>query len=549
MTTPPDGSGPASTYHFTRWLFLRLLAIVWLIAFVSLWVQIDGLMGSDGIMPAADQLEWRQQSMGDDAYWRLPTLVWIDHSDGFLHFLCGFGALLSLLLLAGIAPIPVLFLLWVVYLSLFNVGTPFLSFQWDILLLETGLLAMFFAPRRLLPARPHAEPRPWGPGLWLLRLLLFKLMFLSGVTKLVSLDETWWNLTALDYHYYTQPLSLWTAWYAHHLPGWFQKLSVILMYAAEIGAPFLIFMHRGFRLAGCAGMVALMALIAATGNYAYFNLLAVVLCVTLLDDRFLLRFVPSRVRHVVEGELPERIADVKRTWWNRLWDRRPARVAWLLRRGVPAAVVFSLLLASGMTMVREIVRTRPRGQIGGWAGRVFDWGDRYVLSWGQSWVLDRTDPFHSISGYGLFRSMTTRRPELILEGSDDGVIWKEYEFRWKPGDPSRRPRLVAPHQPRLDWQMWFAALNPRGNSYWLDRLAVHILRGTPAVLDLLGPNPFPDAPPRWLRIAFYDYTFTTPDERRSTGNWWKRQRQGVARPMSLVDFGQAPRSALRPGAE
>jgi hypothetical protein len=486
----------------TSW-FLRLLGLVYLIAFASLWVQVDGLIGSDGILPVADYLGWIGERMGVERYWNFPTLLWLGDSNLALHLLCGGGVILSLALIAGIAPIPVLLSLWGFYLSLAHGGQTFLGFQWDALLLETGLCAVFVAPAGWTMPLRGSPAAPSPAGRWLLWLLLFKLMFLSGVVKLLCMDETWWDLAALDFHYWTQPLPTWTAWYAHQLPAWFQKTSVLLTYAIEIALPFLIFAGRIGRRVVAAGTLFLMLMISWTGNFGFFNLLTMVLCVPLLDDA--------------------------------LFARRPSeRTAggYHLRR-ISLAVAAALVIAvSGLALVQELVRTVPASHEG-LARTMADKADRWILSWGEPAVLRWTGPFRSINGYGLFRSMTTERPEIELEGSADGITWAAYGFKWKPGDPSRRPGFVAPHMPRLDWQMWFAALNPPGAQHWLLGLMRGVLRGSPAVLALLEDDPFPGEPPRYVRLMAYRYRFATADEKRESGVWWSRELRGpLTRPLT-----------------
>ncbi len=501
------------TYRLSRWLFLRLLALVYLVAFVSLWVQIDGLIGSGGILPLGDYLGPLHERLASEAYRLLPTLTWFSSSDAFLHVLCACGVGLSLLLIVGVAPTPVLLALWAVYLSLQLAGQVFLSFQWDILLLESGFCAVFFAPAEWRPRLPWNATAPSRAGRWLLWSLLVKLMVLSGAVKLICLDPTWWSLTALDYHYFTQPLPLRTSWYAHHLPGWFQKLSVLVMFAVEIGVPFLIWGPRRLRLAACAALIGFQLLIAATGNYGFFNLLTTVLCVPLLDDAFLGRFLPAGRR----GGGPAR---------KKGWRRLPGRV-------VRLALVGCLLLLSGLSFVREVVRTEPRSGIDGPFGLALDLGRSHVLSWGEP-LLRAVDPFNTVNGYGLFRGMTTTRPEIVIEHSADGRSWQEYEFRYKAGDVTRPPRRAAPHMPRLDWQMWFAALNPQGNFVWLERLVLRLLEGAPAVQALLERVPPGSPPPAYVRLVLYSYEFSEPAERKAGGAWWRRQRQGeLTRPLSL----------------
>ncbi|HYK81590.1 MAG TPA: lipase maturation factor family protein [Gemmatimonadales bacterium] len=496
-TAPLPAQGPS--YVLSRWLFLRLLGVIYCIAFVSLALQITGLVGAQGILPVQGFLERAHTLYGATAYRLFPTLCWLGAGDGMLRALCWGGAVLALLLVAGVAQAPVLALLWVLYLSVSVAGQTFLWFQWDALLLETGLLAIGYAPTQLLPSLRH-ERAPSAGMRWLVWWLLFRLMFLSGITKLASGDPTWRHLTALDYHFWTQPLPVWTAWYAHWLPSWTHRGMLLVVFAIELGVPWLIFvpeqLGRPRRVA--AALLALGQLgIALTGNYGFFNALALVLCVALLDDAVLERVLPVRL---VAGDPEPR--------WKLL----------TLRGLVPALAIVSTLM-----FVREIVRTIPGGR------GAFD-----------TPVLDLVTPFRSINGYGLFRVMTTERPEIVIEGSADGVAWREYAFRWKPGALAGRPRFVAPHQPRLDWQMWFAALDPEGAREWLGSLLEHLLRGTPAVLSLLGPNPFPDGPPRYVRLVYYRYRFSTPSERPASGAWWQRDLAGyLTGPLSLASFGPA----------
>lgn len=520
------------SYLIGRWLFLRLLGLVYLIAFASLWVQIEGLVGSDGILPVADYLDRIEARVGTERYWRLPTLLWFGDSwfgDGWLsdgnlalHLLCGGGVALSLALVVGVAPIPVLFLLWAFYLSLSLGGQAFLSFQWDTLLLETGFCALFVAPAVWRPTHPGQPPAPPRLGLWLMWLLTFKLMVLSGAVKLLNMDETWWQLTALDYHYWTQPIPNWISWYAHWLstwdwlPTWLDKLSVLVTYVIEIALPLLIFAGRIGRRAVAAGTVFLMLMISWTGNYGFFNLLTIVLCVPLIDDAVLARWLPAAIRPPATrpGLSDTALPPVGRVH----------RIA-----SISATVAALLLIAiSTLTFAREMARTAPAGA-----------NYRELLSWSETTVLRWTGPFRTINGYGLFRSMTTERPEIIVEGSRDGVTWTAYEFKWKPGDPARRPLFVAPHMPRLDWQMWFAALNPRGAGHWLEGLMGGILRGSSDVLGLLGTDPFPGDPPRYVRLVYYKYRFATPAERRDQGIWWTREHVGLlTQPITRQQLGR-----------
>jgi hypothetical protein len=497
--------------HLSRWLFLRLLGLVYLAAFLSLWTQIDGLIGSRGILPVGEYLEAVSGRVGPERFWWLPTFSWIDAGDGFLHFQCGAGTILSLLLIAGVAPVPALFLLWAIYLSLSTVCREFLGFQWDILLLETGFLAIFLAPRRWRPGSAR-ETAPSATVLWLCRWLLFRLMFLSGAVKLLSGDEAWRNLTALSYHYETQPLPTWIGWYAHQMPGWIHSGCTVVMFGIELLAPFLIFCGRRARWIACGSFALLMLLISLTGNYCFFNLLTLTLCVLLLDDALLIRWLPASLAALVRRRLLPRIEpgagelpggghgsaglNVAPDSWERV------RIAGL------ALLAAVYLLVSGAETAARLFRVRD-------------------LPWPVAGLLRLISPLRTINSYGLFAVMTTRRPEIVIEGSDDGGTWLAYEFKWKPGDLTRRPAFVAPHQPRLDWQMWFAALGDCRGNPWLVNFLGRLLEGAPEALALLEKNPFPGRPPSRIRAVLYEYSFTDLATRRATGEWWRRERKGL----------------------
>jgi predicted DCC family thiol-disulfide oxidoreductase YuxK len=463
-------------YRRMRAIFLRALGLVYLAAFLSLAVQVDGLIGRGGILPAAEFLEDCRRAIGTDAYRQFPTLLWWDCSDRSLHVLCWGGVALSSLLIVGILPGECLALLWLFYLSLTTVGQEFLSFQWDILLLESGLLAILFAPWGL-----WIDWAKWEPSrgvIWLIRWLVFRLMFLSGVVKLSSGDKAWWTWEAMKYHYETQPLPTSTSWYMHQLPAWSQRASVGAMFYAELIVPFFVFGPRRIRMVGFWSILLLQVLIAATGNYGFFNLLSAVLCLALVEDRDWGRKY---------GEVPEA-------------PRAPA-----LRGAVVGFVGTVVVLVTAMVGLDRAGSSIPYP------------GPLEAL---RRWV----DPLRSMNAYGLFAVMTTERPEIIIEGSDDGQAWRPYRFRWKPQEPDRRPRFTTPHMPRLDWQMWFAALYPDcRHQPWFVRFEQRLLEGSPSVLDLLRENPFPDRSPRYVRARLFRYQFTE----RGAKDWWKRQEVGL----------------------
>ncbi len=514
----PDGAhaaGPVPRrvdYSLSRWLVLRLLGVVYLIAFVSLGVQVIGLIGHEGLFPVGALLGRARAALGAEAFYFYPTLLWLGHGDAMLRFLCWGGAALSVLLIADVAPVPVLALLWLFYLSLTVAGQQFLSFQWDALLLEAGLVAIFYAPLRIWPR--FATDRAPSPVIrWLLWLLLFKVIFLSGITKLLSADPTWRNLTALTYHYETQPLPTWIGWYASHLPVGLQKISVLGVYVSELLVPIAIVLplrNPWPRRIGCLAIFAFQLLIAATGNYGFFNLLTATLAIALLDDDALRWLVPWTAAGAADGAEGHggRVAEGRQ------------------KRAVNAGVGIAIGALSLVAFVHEMVATVPGA-------------NNWVVSF-TTQVMDLVGPFRSVNGYGLFRVMTTERGEIAVEASADDSTWTPMDFRWKPGPVGRRPGFVEPHMPRLDWQMWFAALNPRSSSDLLGALVHRLLEGSPAVRGLMAPGAFSTAPPKYVRLVYYKYEFTTFAERRATGDWWKRTRLGeLTRAFSLEDFAAA----------
>jgi hypothetical protein len=462
-------------------LYLRGLGIVYACAFLSLWVQIDGLIGAHGIAPAADLLAYARERLGGSAPLALPTLLWVTGpSDWALHALCALGVAAAAALLLGRAPLAAAFVAWLSYLSLVCVGDVFTSFQWDMLLLEAGWVALFAA---------SPEPRL---GVWLARALLFKVMFLSGAVKLLSGDPTWRDLSALSYHYWTQPLPTPVSALAAALPDGAQRISTALTLAVELGAPWGMLGPRRLRLASAALLAGLQVLIAVTGNYGFFNLLTLVLCATLLDDR-----------------------DLERFPWLR---RAPRETRW---RAPLRAAAAALALASGVVALERLTPSALFPDV-------------------VRMALAPLQPLRSVNSYGLFAVMTTSRPEISIEGSDDGVTWLPYEFRWKPGALDRAPRFVAPHMPRVDWQMWFAALGRCESEPWFQRFLERLLEGARPVTGLLASNPFPDAPPRYLRTSLWQYRFA------GGGAWWERSAERPYCPIVTLENGHLSPAEIPP---
>ena len=484
VTRPP-------TYALANWVFLRVLGLVYLFAFASLATQILGLVGHDGILPAAPYMEQARKALADigvDRFRLLPTLTWFSASDVFLRGLCVSGAAVAVMLIAGILPAIALPLLWLLYLSLSTVGRDFLSYQWDALLLETGFLAICLAPMTLRHRlRDVADPPRLG--VWLLWWLLFRLTFGSGAVKLASGDPTWHELTALTFHFWTQPIPTPIAWYANRLPAAWLTASTVAVLAIELIAPFLMLGPRRIRALAFSLFVGLQILIALTGNYAFFNLLTAGLCVLLLDDAALERITAAVARVTVRQ------------------DGSSAARRLAVRIVAMVTVPISLFMFMGSVGV----------ELPGW---------RLVAP-----LAAIVHPFRSVNTYGLFAVMTTARPEIVVEGSEDGTVWQPYEFKYKPTDVRQPPSWVAPHQPRLDWQMWFAALSQFDHEAWFRNFCVRLLQGSPDVLRLLQRDPFEGRPPHYVRALVYQYRFADAATRRTDGMWWTRERVGDYSPV------------------
>lgn len=495
-------------HRIGRSLFLRGLGLVYLVAIASWWTQMELLVGEEGLIPASRFLEWageRLTESGRSPLFALPSLFWLTGASDFaLHAACSVGCLLALLVVAGRLVGPALAGLWAVYLSLVGTGGVFMSFQWDILLLETGFLALFLCPWGWKSA--WFDPPPLSAvnriALVLVWFLVVKLMFFSGWVKLAWASEAspeWWpEGTAMTYHYMTQPLPTWTAWWAHQWPDWFHKASLVPMYFIEIVLPFAILFGRWGRLAAAFGFTLLMVLILLTGNYTYFNWLTIVLCLPLVHDRLW----PARMRKTLRVA-PLEVAEA------------PPRRELVARLAIAAPPLLGVALLNFHTVVRDLHRA-PRPLLG------IDLSPAPLAS-----LAARLGPFHLVSGYGLFRTMTTERPEIIVEGSADGLRWYAYDFAWKIDEIGDRPRFVAPHQPRVAWQFWFAALEGRydrrsRNASWFEALVLRLLSGDQAVKRLLRYDPFPDSPPKLVRARLMRYEFTSREERAATGDWWKR---------------------------
>ncbi len=475
----------ATSYALSAWFFTRMIALIYCVAFVSVAVQAKGLWGSRGVLPISSYLEAVEMQTGASRFWQLPSLFWFGSDDSYIAGAAWLGAACALLAFCGIAQGWMFLFCFALYLSFVTAGQDFMSFQWDALLLEVGFLTLFVAPWTfgfdLFTAHePHWSVRA------LFYLVLFKLMFLSGVVKLLSGDVAWRDLTAMNFHYWTQPLPNPISPFMHALPEWFHKAETAMTFVVELALPFLILFPRT-RVLAAIGFAGLSLLIFATGNYTFFNLLTIILCIWLIPDH----------------------------WFEPLTDALPFRL------GETPATMFAHPALIGATTVLALFSVY-------WCTRFWISERVNAALWPAVKIVQA---LHISNPYGLFATMTKSRPEIIFEGSNDGNEWKEYDLIYKPGNLYHSPPVVAPHQPRLDWQLWFAALGRFRDNFWVQNLMVRMFENSPDVMPFFSLNPFEEKPPKFLRARLYNYTFTTPAEITGEGKWWKRELLGEYSPV------------------
>jgi hypothetical protein len=418
---------------------------------------------------------------------RSPSLFHLRYSDRLLTGVAWAGAALAAAALLGLPEqgpawlsAAVWLAMWALYLSVVNVGQTFYGFGWETLLLEAGFLAVFLGP---------ADTAPPALVLWLFRWLLFRVEFGAGLIKLRG-DRCWRDLTCLDYHHETQPLPGPFSWWFHHLPRPLHRVEVLANHATQLVVPFGLFAPQPIARTAALVIVVTQTWLLVSGNFSWLNLITIVLAVSAMDDALLGAVVPV--------DPPGGLAD-------------PA--------GWQQAAVAALVVLVAVLSVRPVLNLAGRRQL----------------------MNASFDPLRLVNTYGAFGAITRVRREVVLEGTDDpapgpGTVWKEYQFKAKPGDPRRRPRQVAPYHLRLDWLAWFAAMSSPAAHPWLLTLGVRLLEGDPATRKLLGrPDPFPDRPPAVIRARLYRYRFTTPAERRHTGAWWSRELVGEYLPPLRLD--------------
>lgn len=457
--------------HYTiiaTW-FPRLLGLVYFCALFPLLFQIKGLIGENGILPLPDHLEGVNARFKKRKYFFIPTLFWINSSDQAILAAIWTGITCSALLMLGIYPPLMLFILYFIHLSIVHAGQEFLSYGWEGFLLEITIQTFFLS----LTTVPNLF-------VWIsLNFLLFRFHIQAGVIKLQSRDPNWRNLTALTYHYQTQPIPNRIAWYAHKLPLPFQKFSNLLMFIIELVIPFGIFGTEDMRAFVFVALFGLQFMIGLTGNFSYLNLMTAALCTILLSNQFLSPFIPTPVS-----------------------------------KETPFTLDIFLSICGLVLIGLQLIRL---------------W-DQFFPNKMSRKILYFLHPFHLANRYAIFGMMTTVRYEVIIEGSDDRQHWKEYLFKYKPSEVTRRPRQISPFQPRLDWQVWFLPFHDFHDEVWFKKFLVHLLKGTPSVIELLRENPFPEHPPKYIRVQLYKYEFSTAREKKESGSWWRREFVGAYSP-------------------
>jgi uncharacterized membrane protein YphA (DoxX/SURF4 family) len=443
--------------------YQKALAAVLLVAWLSLGRQVPWLIAERGLLPARTLFE--RLAEGGVSFWQAPSLFWLTTSDTALRAGTWLGAALALLALAGKAPRVCFALSAPLYLSYATACDDFTAFQWDNMLVEVAVLSA------LLPTDKPAPLVRWA--FWL---LIFKLYFESGIAKWQSHLHDWQDGSAMTAYYETAPLPAPLAWYAHHLPASWHHLESWGALALELLVPFLIFCGRGGRLAACISFTAFQIVNTLTANYGFFTYLSLVLHILLLDDREL-------------AHAGERVATSARA----LLATRLVLGAWLIAS-----------CAGGITRF-----TRSE-----------------AIDQALAPIVRAVGPFRVANVYHLFGHITRQRIEPQLEALDENGRWSELDLRYKPGDVMRSPSLVAPHQPRLDFSLWFYGLGfRRGTPEYVHNLLDRLCHDRQAVQPLF------DAPlPKTViavRIAFFDYRFTTPEQREQSGAIWRRERLGA----------------------
>ena len=482
-----------NSYWLTRFVILRLLGFVYAIAFLVAAQQLVPLIGEHGLTSANHFLTAIQTQLGSRTagMLRVPTLFWFENSDSALSIFAWTGFGLSLVVLGGYANAIILSILWAMYLSIVHIGQIWYGYGWEIQLLETGFLSIFLCP--LLDGRPFPKCRPPIPVIWLFRWLGFRIMIGAGLIKLRG-DPCWRDLTCLYYHYETQPIPNPISRYLHFAPHWFHKFGTAWNHFIELVVPWFSFGPRTARHIAGVLLVSFQIVLIISGNLSFLNYVTIIPFLACLDDTFLRHFLPATLVRRAERAAQK---------------SKPSRI------NTTIAIVLAVLVAYlSIAPVLNLV------------------SGRQLMNYSY-------DPLDLVNTYGAFGTVGRERDEIIFEGTTDATItgdtkWKEYEFKAKPGDPNLRPPFVAPYQPRIDWQIWFAAMAAPAEYPWTLHFVWKLLHNDRGTLSLLANNPFPNEPPRYIRARLYRYQFAPLGE----SAWWKREPIGEWLPALSTDNAQ-----------
>ena len=507
-----------------RWVFLRLLAAIYFSAFFPLLFQIEGLNGPNGVLPAQRFLLALHGEMGALRYWYAPTLFWLSSGRHMIMAVIWFGLAASVAALFNLWPRLSFFVCLVCFLSFVTAAQEFSNYQSDSMLLEAGFLVLFVAPRGITPGWGIASP-PSRAGLFLLQWEWFRIYFESGIIKLLSGDQEWRNFTAMDEYYQNGPLPTWIGWYVEHLPHSFHAATVAATLAMELVVVWMLFLPRRARLI-CFFIVTPWEIgVILTANYTFLNYLVLSLGFLLLDDHSVRWLLPRRLRDTLPatpqpkaapgnaealsilkapaGEIEESPPTVRRpaarfiaVWFN------AARLV------LSAAMLTWIAYATTAEMVHMPFPDLPL----------------------PSLPVVALEPFRIANQYGLFAVMTRGRYEIEFQGSNDGQAWIPYLFRYKPQALDKAPGIYAPYQPRFEWNLWFASLGDWQQNDLVPLTEERLLENDNDVLALFQSNPFGHSPPRYIRAVLWQYWFTSMEEKRRTGNWWKRELLGLYAP-------------------
>jgi lipase maturation factor 1 len=514
-----DAQAGSRTRFVPRWMFMRALAIFYFSAFHSLLFQIEGLIGPRGVLPAEKFLAALRGETGPLRFWYAPTLFWISSGEHMMTAVTWLGLIASIAALFNLWPRLSFFLCLVCFLSFVTAAEAFSSYQSDGMLLEAGFIALFFAPRGLFPGLGTASPTSRA-SLFLLQWEWFRIYFESGLVKLLSGDPEWRNYTAMDEYYQNGPLPTWIGWYVEHLPHWFHAATVTATLGMELVVVWMLFLPRRARLI-CFCIVTPWEIgVILTANYTFLNYLVLALGFLLLDDRSVRWLLPVRIRASFPAVPEKKDAPAEKEppsilkSSGELEESHPVDVHGLTkvlgkaRLAVTAVMLTWLAYATTVEMIR------------------LPWPD---LSLPTEPVI-ALEPLRIANQYGLFAVMTRGRYEIEFQGSNDGENWTPYLFRYKPQGLDRAPGIYAPYQPRFEWNLWFASLGDWRQNNLVPLTEEQLLENDPDVLALFRGNPFGQAPPRYVRAVLWQYWFTTMEERRRTGNWWKRNLMGLYAP-------------------